>query len=72
MHCPNMVIKLSIDVGVHDVYSAIDVIFARECEGGAASCTNVASSEVSKLINNAVPGNTKKATKHSLHIFNGK
>ena len=27
-----MVIKLSIDVGLHDVYSAIDVDFARECE----------------------------------------
>ena len=27
-----MVIKLSIDVGLHDVYSAIDVHFARECE----------------------------------------
>ena len=27
-----MAIKLSIDVGLHDVYSAIDVDFARECE----------------------------------------
>ena len=27
-----MVIKLSIDVGLHDVYFAIDVNFARECK----------------------------------------
>ena len=27
-----MAIKLSIDVGLHDVYSVIDVDFPRECE----------------------------------------
>ena len=27
-----MIIKLTIDVGLHDVYSAIDVDFARESE----------------------------------------
>ena len=38
---------------------------------GAASY-NVTSSEVSEIINNAVPGNTKKATKYAVDIFNGK
>ena len=34
--------------------------------------SNVTSSEVSEIINNAVPGNTKKATKYAVNIFNGK
>ena len=28
MHCPNMVIKLSMSVGIHDVYPAMVVNFA--------------------------------------------
>ena len=32
IHCSNMVIRRSIDEGQHDVYSAMDVDFARQFE----------------------------------------